>query len=80
MPGRPLTDRELEVLRAICLDGTPPKQVAADLCLRRNTVRNHLTSAYRKLERVGAIPVRAHKKTVACVWLWAVEQAAKGTL
>ncbi len=56
-PDCPLTDRELDVLRATA-EGAPPRQVAAQLHLSYGTVRNYLASAVTKLgarNRVDAI-------------------------
>jgi ATP/maltotriose-dependent transcriptional regulator MalT len=75
-----LTERDIAILCRICLAGRCPQEVAHDLDLAPKTVRNHLTSIYRTLERLGAIPRRRDKKTVACVWLWRVAQAAKGNV
>jgi DNA-binding NarL/FixJ family response regulator len=43
-----LTPRELEVLTLVCR-GTSDLEIAAELRLARNTVRNHLASLYHKL-------------------------------
>jgi two-component system response regulator DesR len=55
----PLTPRELEVLEATA-EGTPPKEIAAQLYLSVRTVRNHLSQIIRKTgarNRVDAIRI-----------------------
>ena len=52
-----LSTRELEVLRGVA-SGLSDKQVAGELGISQKTVRNHLTSVYRKLRagnRVEAV-------------------------
>lgn len=53
-PVRPpgLTDREVEVLRAVAA-GAAPKQVALELGCAPSTVHNHLHHVYRKLDVTG---------------------------
>lgn len=58
-PDTPLTPRELEVLR-MAAQGTPPHDIAEDLCLTVGTVRNHLTKIISKTgarNRVDAIRI-----------------------
>lgn len=47
-----ITDRELAVLRLIA-QGKPNKQIAAELQVSDKTIRNHMTSIYRKLHVYG---------------------------
>ncbi|MFR9673746.1 response regulator transcription factor [Streptomyces sp. TR06-5] len=47
--GRPLSEREREVLR-LTADGAPIKEIAAELYLSPGTVRNVTSSAIKKLE------------------------------
>jgi DNA-binding NarL/FixJ family response regulator len=50
-PGvrRPLSPRELEVLRLVAA-GAPSRVVAAELRVAESTVKRHLYNIYRKLE------------------------------
>lgn len=55
-----LSARELEVLRE-CADGAPVKEVAARMHLGYSTVKNYLSTAYRKLgvtSLIGAYRVK----------------------
>ncbi len=55
-----LSPRELEVLRE-CADGAPVKEVAARMHIGYSTVKNHLSTAYRKLgvtSLIGAYRVK----------------------
>ena len=47
-PEEPLTGRELEVLRLVA-SGRSNKEISGDLFLALGTVKNHTSSAYRKL-------------------------------
>jgi len=58
-PDTPLTPREVEVLR-MAARGTPPNDIADDLCLTVGTVRNHLTRIINKTgarNRVDAVRI-----------------------
>jgi DNA-binding NarL/FixJ family response regulator len=44
----PLTERELEVIRALAR-GKSDRQIAQSLCISEKTVRNHTSNIYRKL-------------------------------
>lgn len=44
-----ITQREIDVLQAIC-DGCSTPQVAARLYLSQKTIKNHLASIYQKLD------------------------------
>lgn len=48
LPEEPLTGRELEVLRLVA-SGRSNKEISGDLFLALGTVKNHTSSAYRKL-------------------------------
>jgi len=60
-----LTPRELEVLTLVCR-GKSDAEVAAELRLARNTVRNHLASLYQKLgvNRRSALVVWARERGI----------------
>jgi len=45
----PLTDRELEILRLMALEGLQQEGIAYRLRLKASTVRSHVHNAYRKL-------------------------------
>jgi len=73
-----LSEREWEILHAI-YDGQSQQEVAYALHLHRSTVKNHLTNIYAKLILAGAIPDQPNgRQTMACTWVWKVEQAARG--
>ena len=64
LPGEPLTDRELDILRL--LQGTMSlHEIAAELYLSFNTVKTHTRAVYRKLgahTRVDAVLIgRQHQ-------------------
>jgi DNA-binding NarL/FixJ family response regulator len=44
-----LTEREVEVLKLVA-KGSSNKQVADDLCISVDTVKNHLKNIYKKLD------------------------------
>ena len=52
--GDPLTPMEKAVLRALA-DGAPQKEVADDLGISYQNVKNHLTCAYTKLDARGLV-------------------------
>lgn len=54
-----LTPREHEVLALVCKGMTDP-EIAAELALSRNTVRNHVASIY---DKIGV-----HRRSAAVVW------------
>jgi PAS domain S-box-containing protein len=54
-----LTERERDVLGLICR-GLPDHQIAAKLRVARNTVRNHISSIYAKID--------VHTRSAAVVW------------
>jgi NarL family two-component system response regulator YdfI len=59
--GAALTDRELEVLRAVA-KGKRSKEIARDLGITERTVKAHLASVYNKLgvdSRAAAIAIAA---------------------
>lgn len=49
-----LTEREVEVLRAICT-GEPRREIARRLYISERTLYNHIQSIYEKLEVVNAV-------------------------
>jgi len=49
VPDSPLSPREEEILQLLA-DGRTPSEVAKELFISRNTVRNHLASIYEKLD------------------------------
>ena len=51
----PLSDRELEVLRLMALDGLQTQGIAHRLRLKASTVRQHCMNAYRKLKVTHAV-------------------------
>jgi PAS domain S-box-containing protein len=61
-----LTPRELEVLTLVCRGKSDP-EIAAELRLARNTVRNHLASLYQKLgvNRRSALVVWSRERGLA---------------
>ncbi|HWS48035.1 MAG TPA: response regulator transcription factor, partial [Acidimicrobiia bacterium] len=64
--GRSLTDRELEVLRLIA-KGMSNKDIAAELVISQNTVRNHVRNILEKLQvrsRVEAAMYAVREKLV----------------
>ena len=61
IPGAALSDRELEVLRAVA-KGKRSKEIARDLGITERTVKAHLASVYNKLgvdSRAAAIAIAA---------------------
>ena len=64
--GRALSERELEVLRLIAR-GMPNKDIAAELVISQNTVRNHVRNILEKLRvrsRVEAAMYAVREKLV----------------
>lgn len=59
MKGRPLSPQEIESLAAYARHGTQ-KEAAAQMGLQEQTIKNHLTKAYRKLGTSGSTETFRH--------------------
>jgi DNA-binding CsgD family transcriptional regulator len=58
---RALRPRQMQILTMKCQRGMAYKEIAQELGLAKETVRNHLSNAYRNLEVNGC--------EMACMWL-----------